>query len=292
MTHDRKTLVVVAVLALVLASGCSKARKDSVSYCNQGIMAYEAGDLKEAIGLFDAAISVYPRNQVAHFQLGSILMNDKKDYAGARRELTAALELNPRDVETVYLLGRLEMAEGNLDPALARFQEALKLDPVHPGSLYYTGAVFQKKGKLDEADEYYRKALQANPKYARAYNALGMMYYDTENYQAAAAVLAEGVRLNHDDPDLHHNLGLAYLTLGKVDPAVEELTASIELDPDNATAAFNLANALIRQQRFKQATFYLQRFIVAPELQESELLEPAKLTFNALKQAMAQGIGL
>lgn len=292
MTRFTATVFMITASLIVFSAGCSKARKDSVSYSNHGIMAYEAGELKEAVGLFEAAIATYPRNQVAHFQLGTILMHDKQDFAGARRELTAALDLNSRHVETIYSLGRLDLMEGNLDPALARFQEALKVNPQHAGSLYYTGVVNEKKGKKDDADEYYRKAIQANPRYARAFNSLGLMYYETENYPEAAAVLQEGIRLNQDDPDLRQNLGLTLLTQGKVDPAVDALTASIELDPNNATAAFNLANALIRQQRFKQATFYLRRFIVAPELQESELIEPAKLTFNALQQAMAQGIGV
>jgi tetratricopeptide (TPR) repeat protein len=291
MALRSRTLLVVAALTLVFVAGCSKARKESVSFCNQGIMAYQAGEIKEALTYFEAAVSLYPNNQSAHLQIGMIMLYERKDYTVARRELMTALDLNPRNAETLYLLGRLELAEGNSDPALARFQEALKVQPDHAGSLYYFGVTQQKKGKLDEADEYFRKAITANPTYARAFNSLGLMYYETENFDEAIKVLKEGIRLNTDDPDLHQNLGLTYLTVGKVDAAVDELTASIELDPENPNATFNLANALIRQQRFKQASFYLRRFIVTPQLQNSDLLEPAKLTFATLQRAMAQGLG-
>lgn len=291
MTSRTRSLLVMAAVVLVLAPGCSKARKDSVAYCNNGIEKYGAGDLEEAQDSFEAAIRVYPRNQIAHQQLGTLLLFEIKDYAGARRELTAAIELNPRDAESVYLMGRLEMAEDNLDAALARFIEAAKIDPRHAGALYYSGVIQVRKQKLDEADGYFRSAIAANPTYPRAFNSLGLLYYETENYDAAISVFKEGIRLNEDDADLHHNLGLTYLTTNKVDEAVESLTDSIELDAENPTAAFNLANGLIRQQKFKTASFFLRRVIVAPELQDSDLLEPAKLTLTSLQQAMAQGIG-
>ena len=150
----------------------------------------------------------------------------------------------------------------------------------------------QKKGKLDEADELFRAAIAANPRYARSFNSLGLMYYETENYDQAIAVFKEGARLSPDDADLHHNLGLAYLTVNEVDKAVDELLASLELDPENSTAAFNLANGLIRQQKFKTASFFLRRLIVTTNLDDPDLLEPAKLTYTSLQGAMAQGIGL
>lgn len=292
MTARNTTLILVIALILPVVAGCSKARKDSISACNHGIERLQSGEINEAQDAFEKAIRLYPRNQIAHFQLGTLLMLEKKDYAGARREYSTAIDLNPRDAEAVYMMGRLELQEDNMDAALMRFQEALRIDPAHAGSLHYSGVVMQKKGKLDEADELFRAAIAANPRYARSFNSLGLMYYETGNYDQAIAVFKEGVRLSPDDADLHHNLGLAYLTVNEVDKAVDELLASLELDPENSTAAFNVANALIRQQKFKTASFFLSRLIVTPDLDDPDLLEPAKLIYTSLQNAMAQGIGL
>ncbi|NOZ01401.1 MAG: hypothetical protein GXP54_05870, partial [Deltaproteobacteria bacterium] len=60
-----------------------------------------------------------------------------------------------------------------------------------------------------------------------------------------------------------------------------------ENDPTNTTCAFNLANALIRLGRYRQASFYLKKFIVEGSAQGSDLVEPAKLVYNNLQRLIA-----
>ena len=127
---------VVIVLASLLAFGCSRARTESISLTNKGIKAYQHKELPEAITMFEGAIALYPRNDQAHYQLGMILLHDKKDLAGAERELGEAFKVNPKDAEIVFQMGRLALAKSDLDGAASRFQDALKLDPKHVGSMY------------------------------------------------------------------------------------------------------------------------------------------------------------
>ncbi len=280
----RKAILLAAML--VVAVGCSKAQTESISLCNRGVKAYQRGDLNLAISLFDGALQLYPKNGVAHYQLGLILLHEKKDLAGAERELGEAVKLSPKDPEIVFQLGRLAMMRNDAEAAQARFEETLKLEPDHVGALYWSGVAYQKKGRANEADEAFRKAVQADPLYSRAYNALALTYLDVNAESEAMAVLKEAIRLNPDDAESHLNLGLVYLSVGNDKAAVEELSRGLELDPENGTGAFNLANALIRMNRLHEAGYYLKKFIVDGQEKGNELVEPAKLVLDSLQRLM------
>lgn len=288
---------ILVVMAAVLAVGCSKARTESIALVNKGIRAYQANEMEEAITLFGAAATRDPRNAQAHFQLGMIYLYDKKGadegeqqrfLEAADASLKTARDLDPRDPDILFQLGRLALIRGDVDSALARFQEVVQVAPEHAAALYWGGHALEKKGKLAEADDMYRRAIHADPTYARAFSALGMMYLNHRAEEAARQVLEQGTRLNPDDPAVHHNLGLVFLNQGKADEAIAELTRSLELDPDDATAAFNLANALVQKQRYKEASFYLKKYIVNPAVQESEMIEPARLLLNTLQVVITE----
>jgi tetratricopeptide (TPR) repeat protein len=280
--------VVLVILASLLAFGCSRARTESIALTNKGIKAYQRNEIPEAITMFEGAISLYPKNDQARVQLGMILLHDRKDLAGAERELGEAWKINPKDAGTAFQLGRLALAKKDADGALTRFQEALKLDPQHVGAMFWSAEIQVARGKTAEADDLYRKAIATDPTYARPFGGLGSMYLEAGAEAEAMAIFKEAIRINPDDAENHHNLGLVYLSMGNPDAAIEELTRSLELDPENLNGAFNLANALIRKNRMREAVFYLKKFIVNANAsgQAKDLIEPARLVLQTVQLAI------
>ncbi|HQC45743.1 MAG TPA: tetratricopeptide repeat protein, partial [Myxococcota bacterium] len=114
------------------------------------------------------------------------------------------------------------------------------------------------------------------------------LYLNQGAEEAAKAVLVEGAKINPDEAAIHHNLGLVHLTLGELDEAVSELSRGLELDPDDGMAAYNLATALVRKQRYKEAQFYLKKFLVNPDMQQSEAIEPARQLLSAVGVLLAE----
>ena len=277
---------VLAVALMLLVVGCSKAQTESIALCNRGVKAYERGDIALAVSLFEGAIALYPRNAIAHYQLGLILLHERGDLAGAERELNEAQRLSPRDHEVTFQLGRLALARNDPDGALVKFQEVLKAEPNHVGALYWAGESHHRRGRLNEADEMWRKAIEADPTYARAFTALAMMYLDVGAEAQALAVLKECVRINPEEPECHLNLGVVCLAVGDDKAAADALSRGLELDPENLTGAWNLANALIRLNRTQEAAFYLKKFIVEGQEKGHELVEPAKRALENLHKLM------
>jgi len=277
----------LTVAVCVAASSCTKAQTESIALSNRGVKAYQRGDTAQAQALFERAVALYPKNQLAHLHLGMILLHEKRDFEGAERELNEAARLNPRDAEVIFQQGRLALERGGLDAALERFGKVLESDPSHAGALYWSGVVMSRKGRLQDADAFYRKAIEVDPYSARAFNALGLMYLDAGAESEAMAVFKEAIRLNPDDAESHHNLGLVYLGTGNNQAAVEEFMSALENDPDDPTIAFNLANALIRMGRYREASFYLKKFIVEGSARKSPLVEPAQIVYDNLQRLIA-----
>ncbi len=266
---------------------CTKAQSESIALANRGVKAYQRGDMAQAATLFERAIALYPKNQVAHYHLGLILLYDRHDLEGAERELGEAARLNPRDMDVTFQQGRLAMEKGSLDEALSRFQKVLEADPNYAGAYYWSGVIMARKGRLEDADAFYRKAVEADPYYTRAFNAMGLAYLEAGAESEAMAVFKEAIRLNPDDAEAHHNLGLVYLGLGNDQAASEEFMGALENAPDDITIAFNLANALIRQGRYREASFYLKKFIVEGSAKKSPLVEPAQIVYDNLQRLIA-----
>lgn len=280
----RTITAVLVVLALV---ACTKAQTESIALSNRGVKAFQKGDVNQAEALFERSVALYAKNGLAHYHLGLILLHDRKDLKGAEREFNEAARLNPRDFEVTFQQGRLAMTRGDDDAGLKKFQVVIEAEPEHAGALYWSGIALSNKGKAVEADDMFRGAIQADPHYARAYNAIGIRYLENHAESEAMAVFREAIRLNPNDPEAHHNLGLVMMGMGNDQAAIEEFGKSLENDPTNMTCAFNLANALIRLGRYRQASFYLKKFIVEGSAQGSELVEPAKLVYNNLQRLIA-----
>lgn len=278
----------LSMLALMALVGCTKAQTESIALANRGVKAYQRGDVALAESLFQRAIAIYPKNQSAHYHLGLILLHERKDLEGAERELREAAALNPKDLEVEFQLGRLAFERGKLDEAFERFQKVLEKDSGHAGAYYWSGVVMARKGKLDDADTFYRKAIEADPSYTRAFSALGHMYLEAGADSEAMAVFKEAIRLNPDDADVHAGLGLVYLTVGNDKAAADEFVSALERDPDDIASLFNLANSLIRQERYREASFYLKKFIIEGSAKGSPLVEPAKVVYDNLQRLIAQ----
>ena len=68
----------------------------------------------------------------AQVALGAVLFWSEWDWAGAKRSLERALEINPNHTEAYLLYGQLLEAQGSLEEGLAMKLRALERDPFSP----------------------------------------------------------------------------------------------------------------------------------------------------------------
>jgi tetratricopeptide (TPR) repeat protein len=194
-------------------------------------------------------------------------LNRGADYADqgqldqAIAEYQEAIRLDPDYAEAHYNLGLAYHKQGKLDDAIAEYKEAIRIDPSMADAHVNLGVAYADQGKLDEAIAAYREALRINPDLGDAHLNLGLAYHDQGRWDEAISEYKEVIRINPDDADAYYNLGLAYYMQDRLDEAIVAWKESIRLKPRDSMAHNNLGRAYFEQGRLDEAVVELKEAI-------------------------------
>ncbi len=82
------------------------------------------------------------------------------------------------DSDARYALARRYHAQGQLDRAIALYQEVMRTDPTNSGAQNDMGVAFQQRGKRTEAEAAYRRAIALDPFSSTAHLNLALLLRD------------------------------------------------------------------------------------------------------------------
>lgn len=202
------------------------------------------GDPAAAVDLFRAALDRQPQASSLRYPLGLALRElGRVDEARTELARRGSAEVSFPDPVAQELLGlatgagihlmfgHRAMRLGQVEAALARYQQALEANPRSAEVHQALGSVASRLGELDRAVEHYSAALALAP----------------------------------DDPSLHYNLGTVLVEKGQDEQAIRHFRAALELAEDYHNARFNLATALAKQERFEEAEPHWRRLLETEE---------------------------
>lgn len=98
----------------------------------------------------------------AHNDLGRALAL-MKDFEGAIREYSRAIEIYPQHRLAPNNLGNTYLSLGRIDEAIAQYQRTLEIDPRNIFATYNMGIAFQTRGDVDAAIDQYLRVLELQP---------------------------------------------------------------------------------------------------------------------------------
>jgi len=147
------------------------------------------GDLTNAAGFYQRALSIDANNQVSLYLLGDTL-NDLNDRRGVERIYAEALSRNPDDMEILRRYGNALVELDKLPQAIIQFQKGLNLSPDNAQLLNNLGVSYDLLGRHSEAQNQYEKSIQLTPKDLASKNNLALSLALSEQYDAAIALLA------------------------------------------------------------------------------------------------------
>ena len=156
----------------------------------------------------------------AHTLLGMIKLQFRCDRAGAEKELTYAMQLNPGDINALDLHSYFLLETGRTDDAIAEKKRVLEHDPLRVITNAELPIYLLQAGRTDEAIAQLQKTLELDPNYAPAHARLGMAYVAKKQYQQAVAELQKALSLDKR-PDRLASLGEVYARLGKRQEALK-----------------------------------------------------------------------
>lgn len=136
-----------------------------------GVLAYERGNLDQAVELLKRAIMFNPAHAGAHNNLGVILCkigNFGEGIAAYQR----AIAIDPTYAVAHSNLGGAYTTENRSDEAIIQCEKAVELRPNYAEAHYNLASAYQRQGRAKEAVAHFELAVQLNPKYADAKFAL------------------------------------------------------------------------------------------------------------------------
>lgn len=147
-----------------------------------------------------------PKNPV-YVLLEARLAGQSEDTERARELTLEAIQLKRNYTDALFYLTQIEVAEGNVDQAIATTEAIIALEPQNPARYYQ----------------------------------LGVLYSSVENTEASIAAFAEAVRLNPEFANARYFLALSLFQNGNQEESLAQLRIVLEANPDNEELAATIA---------------------------------------------------
>jgi tetratricopeptide (TPR) repeat protein len=104
---------------------------DAQLYFNLGMALGDTGDLEGALGAFERAVAIDPRNAENYFGLGLMAQASGRD-AQAEEALRKAIALSPVHLEARLLLSRIYLDQSRWTEAREQLETVLRQEPGYP----------------------------------------------------------------------------------------------------------------------------------------------------------------
>lgn len=213
-----------------------------------GIIAFQAGENDEALGLVDKAIAANSSTASFHSTRGNVLQT----------------------------LGRF-------DAAVKSFDKAIALKPDYAAAYSNRGAALRKLGRAADAVSSCDKAITLAPDLAEAHSNRAAALQDLDRFDEALLSFDRAIELRGDLADAHFGRANVLSQSAKIDLALAAYGQALALNPQFADALINRAFAFESVQRFDEALADVDAFLaLQPELVDAHILRAA--CFNGLSR--------
>jgi tetratricopeptide (TPR) repeat protein len=130
---------------------------------NVGVAESQLGDYANAEVQFRRAIALAPNDPLPHYDLGSLLLSEKRNAEGIA-EMQTVLRLNPAVFfPAAYDIGEFEIQQKNNAAAIATFTQELSLRPDVPKLWRGLGMAYIANGQPTQAKAALQTTLKLNP---------------------------------------------------------------------------------------------------------------------------------
>ena len=229
----------IVVFSLCCGFSYSATEKEKAeSYVDDGNKHYEKGNLAKAKAAYEKAVSIYPQEARAHFNL-AIILAKQGDIDSAINEYKKVLDLCPQYAVGHNNLGNLYVQQGNTDLAILEYNQAIKAAPKSPYAYNNLGDVLFKQGRYKEAAKQFQEVVRLVPEEIYGYNNLGNAYYKIGRYDDAVTQYNHALDIEPRTVYLLTNKAQSYIRKGSYAFALSCLNQAKKYDPKNATV-YNL----------------------------------------------------
>ncbi|HTU46558.1 MAG TPA: tetratricopeptide repeat protein [Bryobacteraceae bacterium] len=161
-------------------------------------------------------------------------------------------EKDPKDIDSLVWLGRLERIAENSVDAEAAFKKVLAMDPENEDAITGLASVYSDRGDARTASGLLEKLTKKNPS-ARAYSILASDYESMHEYSLAADAYKKAIELDPSRVELKAALAQDEAAAGRYDDALKTYQEMADANPQDAQPYLGMAQIYREQKNFAQA---------------------------------------
>ena len=223
-----------------------------------------AGNISEAIDVYEEIINNSHNEYTAHSNLGALLFQ-RGEFAKAEHHLELAISLNEKNLNAYMILGtNLHLLKRDVD-ACRVYENAIK-NCTETAGLYNSYAISLRGLKdFHEAEKILERALSLDPSLVKAHYNLANIYLDQEKLEDAVLAFNEALKLDPDHFNANFYLAEVYQRLGKLEKAKIHLEKLIQSPHCNAEVYMQLGAACKDMRDLAEAyKWYKKALSIAP----------------------------
>lgn len=233
------------------------APKDADLLNLNGFLERKAGDYAAARKDLEAAVELNPDDYNPRVNLGLVLAQ-LKDAAGAKTQLEKALELGAVSPQVHFELSKVMRTLGENEEAqqqLKLFQQGLKTEANQSAAVLKAteAAEAARNGDNQKAAGLYREACALEPDDAGLTYRLSVVLGDLGDIPGQRAALEQALKVDPNFVLAHYALGYLEFQAGNNPAAEKQFRIVVNDAPDNAKAWVSLAAALATESKFEEA---------------------------------------
>ena len=278
---------------------------------------YRKGKLDRAYDYYKKITTIEPASEnarIAYLNMGNIL-DDQQQFRDAIRMYQKALSINPKDDTALYNLGITYNHAGMPEKAVETWNRAANLNPDNPDPLLAIANMYYEKGHYNEAMDQYVQILRRWPNIQEAQFKLGTIYYRKNQHQYAIDAFDRAIEIKGDndlarkayinrgiilanrdteeslekarnsiqkalliqpgDPQALLSLGTVFMKKNMYDDAIELFHQALQATSDDslmAEAYHNLGKCYYKQNNYKKSLqFFTQSLELDPSREETRI---------------------
>lgn len=221
-----------------------------------------AGRVKDAVEEAQSALKANPNQLNAHRVLAHIYRSqiggdgqNRANEGMVRRaldEFKIIAEKDPKDVESLIMVGGLNrMLENSVD-AEAAFKKALEIDPDNEDALVGLAGVYGERGDTKASTELLERLATKNPS-GRAYAMLGQNYESIKEWKLAAGAFNKAAELEPAQLEFKSQAALDETRAGQLDDAIKAYQEVADAKPLEAEPYIRMAEIRQEQRNIEEA---------------------------------------
>lgn len=160
-------------------------------------------------------------------------------------------------------LGIGYLRQGNVQRAKSKLLLAMQQAPGWPPALDAMAYYLETTGENEQAEKYYREAIRIAPNDGASQNNYGTFLCKSGKYNQAIEHFMKAVKDPDylDNAEAYENAGLCALKIPQNNVAYQYFVKALKLDPRRDTSMLELANLMLKSQRYEEAKHYIDLYM-------------------------------